>query len=562
MSEPAAGATAQQPGAAEASASAAEHTEAAAASSYDAVPYSVHAFAQTRPDRLATVAALFGLESPDPQQCRVLELGCASGGNLIPMAAGNPQSRFVGIDLSARQIADGQAVLRELGLGNVELREGSILDIDDSLGQFDYVLAHGVYSWVPPAVQERILEICARNLSPRGVAYVSYNTYPGWHARGAVREMLWYHTQRFADPLTRIREARALLVFMARAMPGAGGAFGTLLRQELALLLATPDTYLLHEHLEEFNEPLYFHQFAQRAAACGLQYLGETQVGTMVAGRLGADTEKTLRQISPDLLHMEQYMDFLRNRMFRQTLLCHAEVRLERALRPEAVMRFHVSSSAKPVSAAPEVRSDGGEAFAGGSKQKLTTRDPLMKGAMVWLWERAPASAPFDAVLEAARERAGVASAPEQAMQLATRLLHCYVSQLVDFSLAPPKSCEQVSERPIASPYARLRARQGDRVTNLRLETVTMSEPTRLVLQHLDGRHDRAALESLVIEWLATLPKGAQGDSTAEPPSTAERSTATLPTAPPPAGPPPEERARHFVDQVLAGFARAALLVG
>src|SRR3954462_531886 len=228
-------------------------------SSYDAVPYSVGAFPQTRPDRLATLATLFGIAPAAPARCRVLELGCAAGGNIIPMALADPGSKFVGIDLSARQIADAQATARQLNLSNIDLRAMSITDVGDDFGTFDYILCHGVYSWVPPEVQEKILAICATHLAPNGVAYVSYNCYPGWHARGAIREMLWYHTARFEDPVVRVRAARGLLAFLVRFAPNDRG-YGNLVRQELALLLATPDTYLLHEHLEEYNEPLYFHQ--------------------------------------------------------------------------------------------------------------------------------------------------------------------------------------------------------------------------------------------------------------------------------------------------------------
>src|SRR6266567_6321347 len=94
----------------------------APASSYDAVPYSVGAFPQTRPDRLATLATLFGLHPASPARARVLELGCAAGGNLIPMALAGPAARFVGIDLSARQIDDARATARELGLTNVDFQ--------------------------------------------------------------------------------------------------------------------------------------------------------------------------------------------------------------------------------------------------------------------------------------------------------------------------------------------------------------------------------------------------------------------------------------------------------
>ena len=459
-----------------------------ARASYEAVPYSVNAFAQTQPDRLATIGRLFGLAAPDPDRCRVLELGAASGGNVIPMALGSPTSHFVGIDLSGAQVADGVRVIRELGLKNVELREMSILDVTPEFGQFDYILAHGVYSWVPTAVQEKILSICSRNLSPRGVAYVSYNCYPGWHARAALREMLWYHTARFSEPAERVRQARALLAFLAVAMPRADASYTTLIRQELMLLMVTPDSYLLHEHLDEVNEPLYFHQFAQRAAKHELQYLGEAIVGTMSPAKFGPAVEKTLQQIAPDLLQMEQYMDFLRNRMFRQTLLCHEDAKLDHALRPEALRDLYIASSAKPVK--EEDEADSTREFETPAKQKLATRDPMMKSAMLRLAEAWPASVAF-------KELAGSAD-DEQRRQLATRLINCVVSQIVEFSLTPSKFVVDVSQNPTASPYARLRARGGGKVTSMRLENVQMSDLQRKILAELDGTKAAAELVGLV----------------------------------------------------------------
>src|SRR5258708_28374425 len=110
------------------------------------------------------MAALVGMKAAPGTRCRVLELGCARGGNIIPMALARPDSRFVGIDLSPRQIADALAVVRQLGLANVELRDIDILQVGKDFGTFDYILCHGVYSWVPPQVQERIMEVCRDNL--------------------------------------------------------------------------------------------------------------------------------------------------------------------------------------------------------------------------------------------------------------------------------------------------------------------------------------------------------------------------------------------------------------
>jgi methyltransferase-like protein len=349
--------------------------------------------------------------------------------------------------------------------------------------------------------------------------------------------MLCYHTQQFDDPSDRIREARGLLTFLVRSTEGNEAGFHAMMRQELAVLAATPDTYLLHEHLEEYNEPLYFHQFIDRAEEKGLQYLGEAQLGSMLPSRLGPEVEKTLRSISHNLVQMEQYLDFLRNRMFRQTLLCHEGVQLDYTLRPQSVQRAFLASAALPVAAQGDPAADGDQQFRAADKDALTltTRDPLMKAAMTQLGQIWPASIAFGDLLTAAADDQPVAE--EQSLQLATRLLRCYTLGIVELSLGPPRLVARVSERPIASPYARLRAREGSKVVNMKLESTVLDELARLVLQNLDGQHDRAALVALVQARLkdkSDLPDSSQTASSAE----------------------------TRVDEMLQSFARGALLIG
>src|SRR5262249_48719711 len=157
---------------------------------YDVVPYHGNAYRESHPDHLATIARLFALAPPAVDTCRVLELGCASGANLIPMAVAVPGASFLGIDLSQRQVDDGRKTIEDLSLKNIELVHGSIEAIGDDHGLFDYIICHGVYSWVPRHVQDHILHVCSHNLAANGVAYVSYNTYPGWFLRGMVRRMM------------------------------------------------------------------------------------------------------------------------------------------------------------------------------------------------------------------------------------------------------------------------------------------------------------------------------------------------------------------------------------
>jgi SAM-dependent methyltransferase len=182
---------------------------------YDALPYRSLPFAESRPDHLGAVAALFGLFPTSPARARVLELGCASGGNLIPLAADAPEGRFLGIDLTARHVADGQETIARLGLENVEIRQGDIATADFGDAQFDYVICHGVYSWVPEAARDAILRLAARHLAPDGVLYVSYNIYPGWHLRSIVRDICLYHAGEGGPPQHRVARARWALEHIA-----------------------------------------------------------------------------------------------------------------------------------------------------------------------------------------------------------------------------------------------------------------------------------------------------------------------------------------------------------
>jgi SAM-dependent methyltransferase len=352
------------------------------ATSYDEVPYKSYPFPQSHPDRLATVATLLGLSPPPVARCRVLELGCAAGGNLIPMAWALPAGAFVGIDLSARQVTQGRETVRALGLRNVELRHGDIRDVGQDLGLFDYVICHGVYSRVPAPVQDKILAVCAKNLEPDGVAYVSYNTYPGWHFRGLVRDLMCYHAGRFAGPEARVGQARALLDFLAAAVADDDGPYTRLLRAEVDLLRRQPDSYVLHDHLEECNAPIYFHQFVERAASHGLRYLGEADLAVMVPANFRPEVERVLQRLSADTLQMEQYMDFVRNRMFRQTLLCHQHLRPEYLVPPARVAALHVASPARPLTPEPDLRPGVPEGYRGPDGATVSVADPLAKAAL------------------------------------------------------------------------------------------------------------------------------------------------------------------------------------
>ena len=484
-------------------------TDTPARSSYDEVPYPSIPFVQSHPNRLATVATVFGMEPPPVEGCRVLELGCARGDNLIPLALGLPRGAFVGIDLSAGQIADGRAVLEDLGLENVDLRQMDLLDFPPEMGSFDYVIAHGIYSWVPAEVRDRILDICKRHLNPNGVAYVSYNVYPGWRLRGVVRDIMQFHLNENSDTRARIKKSFALLDFFCDAIPETIAPYRTIftnIRRQLTSA-SHPESILFHELLEEVNEPVYFHQFAAHAAGHGLQFLAEADVSEMQTDSFPPQVSERLQTLAEDIVGREQYLDFLKNKTFRQTLLCHDDVTLRRELQPERLNGLHVAANLKCEAPEADLRSSEALTFRDSNGVEGSTEHSVTKAALVHLSEIWPEAARFEELAAAARARLVPNSVVMQAASdydrdtrtLAGNLLKLFTAGSVELHVHPPQFAREVSERPVASRWARRQAESGPRITNLRHDGIDMSDVSRRLLGLMDGTRDRAQLlEELV----------------------------------------------------------------
>jgi methyltransferase-like protein/trans-aconitate methyltransferase len=469
------------------------------ASPYDQIPYTSLAFPQTHPDHLAGLARLFALRPTDITACRVLELGCASGGNLLPIAFNLPGSEFVGIDLSQKQVDDGRHTIAALGLHNVRIEQASIADVDEGWGQFDYIICHGVFSWVERDVQDHILTIASRNLSPNGIAYVSYNTYPGWHMREMVRHTMRYHAEQFSDPREQVEQARAMLTFLASASAGTG-AYHELLSGEAERLSRSPDSYVFHEHLERTNLPIYFHEFIERAERAGLQYLSEAVVSEMLTSLFPAPVAETLARISPDLIHLEQYLDFVRNRQFRQTLLCHEPLRPVRALNPDVLRGLLMSSSA--TSDSSDLRPGVAVAFTSGTRRADVT-SPASKAALTILMERWPCAIVFDDLIDGALQRTvpymGEAPLGETRAAMIEDLFGGVMHGLIELHTQPPPCTNRPSDTPLAHPVAAFQAARGNLVVNAHHSMCQLDALAVEILKLSNGRRQRAEMFDVLV---------------------------------------------------------------
>jgi len=477
-------------------------------SSYDDVPYTSLPFPKTHPDRLAAVAALFGLDPPPLAQCRVLEVGCASGGNVIPMAVSMPAAQFVGVDLSKSQIAEGQAMVSALGLRNIELRAASITDIDAAWGEFDFIVAHGVFSWVPETVRAHMFGVCARQLAPNGVVFISYNTLPGWHTLGMLRELIRFHTAPIADARTKIAQARAIADLLLAGMSATGRA-DPLLESYVTALRTHRDDYVMHEYLEETNDAVYFHDFVARAQAHGLQYLADADFGTMLASNVPPPIAQLLGRLPGGVVRQEQYMDFLRTRTFRQSLLVRAHLAVDRKVAPERLRPLQVSGRFErqtDAAASP----GGGTAFRGANDSRLQTSNVVTAAAAGILTEHWPMAVPFDDLLHEAVARLAAesptfrATDAEAEAMLAADLLQCFGAGMVQLHSRMPLHAGAAGERPRASPLARLQAQRQLHVTNLRHEPVRIDSDLARLMQLVDGTRTRPQIEATAVDWART----------------------------------------------------------
>lgn len=297
--------------------------------SYDDLMYESKAFSQTAINALEARARMMGLKPAAAAKAKVLELGCSMGGNIITQALYYPDAEFVGIDLSGRQVAQGNAIIEKMGLKNVRLEEKDILTIDESFGKFDYIIVHGIWSWVPDAVKDKIFSICRNNLTEHGIAYISYNVYPSWKRQEQLREIMYFAGRDvLEEPLeARTRKGLDALKALAEILENDKGLDGGGKLPAIQKILNHNFYYIAHEYMEIFNDPIYVNGFIEWANRHRLAYIGDTDLHVSFVSWMAEHTrERILALAGDDYIAKEFYSDILSDRQFRRSLLCREEV--------------------------------------------------------------------------------------------------------------------------------------------------------------------------------------------------------------------------------------------
>lgn len=474
-----------------------------AVDSYDQIPYVSTPIYETHPVNLAVPGALFGLSPAPAERCRYLELGCASGGNLIPLAFYLPDSEFLGLERSAEHVRVGRALIETLGLPNVRIELADVHAVDPgSLGTFDYIVAHGFYSWVPESVRQRLFEIAAATLAPHGIAYVSYNTLPGWRLRGMLRDLLRYLVRQEAAPRARLAIAHDGLERYQKALDGQTDAVAVTLRDEVAQLRTRDPSYLYHEYLVEENTPFLFSDFMASAAQHGMQYLCESELSSMFSDNLGKDASSWVDTYE-DVIAQEQIMDFVRQRMFRQTLLCRRGLALERELDLErfATLAYHASLVPEDVI---DLQRPDAQTFLCQDVGRCVVTGRLAKAALLELSSCHPDALDFAELAARARARvravAGKDADGESDDALLQELVRLYLRQFIGATFKAEQIPYSPSPRPRASRLARAQVQAGlGHMATRRHKPMGVDAFAAALIGYLDGRHDPDQLVSLLL---------------------------------------------------------------
>jgi SAM-dependent methyltransferase len=394
-----------------------------------------------------------------------LEVGCGAGGNLMAMTAATPGIRALGVDLAQSAIDEGNAAIEAIGLTNLELRQGDVRALTQGqLGEFDYIVAHGVYAWIPGDARDALLGLIASHLTPGGLAYVSYNANPGGYLRRMLRDAGLWHARGLEDPLEIAAKAQELYLFLRDNRAGEGDMYGQMIERLVPALAGGPLYRLVHDDLSEFWEPVWFADFAAHIATHGLDFVGEADLSGLRSEQMPAELEPHVWELAGgDRVAFEQYSDLLMPRVFRQSVICRAG--REIAIEPSAEQAARLHWAARP----------NAEPLEGG-----------LAGDVVALLDRArPHAMSFDAL------RAALGADPGEA------LLEGFRRERLIPHAGPLQVATEPGERPEVSRLARWQAAQGPELTSLVYQTVMMEEPAaRELIGLLDGTRDRAAIRA------------------------------------------------------------------
>ena len=458
---------------------------------YHELAYPEFLHAGIHPERLATMATIFGLKPPPIENCRVLELGCGQGITMLNTALDLRSSKFVGIDFSKMQIDEAKASAEELGIGNVTFLAMDIADFDASHGQFDYIVAHGMYSWIPEPVREKMLAVIRDHLAPQGIAYISFNAKPGYRFPGMMRDFGFDtapgEISSEADATAAVERMKSLPV---QNLPPVRRA---IIEPYFEHFCQANPGYSIYDELADINNPFLFDEFASAIARYGLQYFAESDIKSWSTRTLQPSGQQLLDGLIEDPVRRMQYRDFLYLSRFHASLLCRADRKPSYSPLPAMLDAMLFTMRGKPTSSNPDVRGTAAERFEGPGGVEVNIADPLLKAALVTLYLDHPKRYSLDDLL---REASELAAVPADAEKLRRWLQPLWETGFLDIHSHMPAIALEPGDYPRGYEFAQLCAIETRKVPSLLGSGAEIADETdQQLFLLLDGSRDIEDLE-------------------------------------------------------------------
>ena len=459
--------------------------------SYDELPYDSLPHLKTHPERIAVLGKILGYDIPELKTARVLEIGCAGGMNILPLALDFPEAEFTGIDLSPVQVAQADDVKERLGLKNITFEALDLMEMNaNTHGKFDYIYAQGVFSWVPDFVRDKILDICTAQLTPNGMAVMSYNTMPGWGTLRTIREMLLIHTETFTSPEEKVEKAIDFIEFLKQSQPQGSSLKKSIDYVHEKLTTSNNKSYVYHEYLEANNTPYYFKDYHNLITEHGLKYIGDTNFVQMYPKNLKPEVENALKGIQDPVLK-EQYMDFVKNRQFRYSVVTHKN-NTPKPLNLNVFKELYYTSKIKTVGSRQPDNNGDLEITSPGIDGTTKVQSPLLQSIVLGTEGKAKRFS-FEDFVNSIQEYTKVEDRREIEETLLGQMMDLVFlsfSEIVPH-IHPARYVDEVSEKPKAYELARIYAQDAkkDYVINAGYDLTRLKDYQMLILKNCDGKN-------------------------------------------------------------------------
>ncbi len=432
------------------------------------------------PSHISAIASLFGNKDfVDYKKCKVLEVGCGEGGNLISLAANYPKSEFLGLDENDEKLNKGRLSAEELGLKNIKFKTVKYEKLKKE-GEYDYILANRIFSIIEDDLAEKIFKFCSDSLSKDGFLYTSYATKPGWNLLEIVADVARYHIKDIPES-DKEAQVGAILQFLKRNI---NGNYKSIIDSELKEI--TP--FFIHYLLNKEHKARYFEDMVKSAHNNGLMYLSDTNLAAMYIKNYSKEIGEALEPFSTNIVKQEQFLDFINLRKRRSSIFCKQGKTISREVKPENINGLTLSGNMflKQGQLASKLETDDSLTFNNGQGIEISVKTYEGKALLLMMQELANEYLPFDEIIKRTIKRHKKADKKKLETALQDFGVDLIFAGGIKIEKETFKKIE-ATDKPKTSELVRWQAKNQNWVTGGRFEYLQIDELNSMVLRHMDG---------------------------------------------------------------------------